>query len=205
MVTPLKTWQGPFNIRAEGLEAETSQKSTFLREWGQRLEMTPVDLGNKSVKKLGVYQVLRLEVKPCHWDWVRHNRERRYFQERPGFSQVQGKKQNTFLRVSHNGDRQKIRKKKKRGKMLISLLQTRSVERFMWFCYGLRPVPSFCSSKGMEGSTQKENNTSWFHVLLERSPGWIEFTWSTGVRHWKYLRICYIQIWQGDGGRMYVS
>ena len=116
MVTPLKTWQGPFNIRAEGLEAETSQKSTFLREWGQRLEMTPVDLGNKSVKKLGVYQVLRLEVKPCHWDWVRHNRERRYFQERPGFSQVQGKKQNTFLRVSHNGDRQKIRKKKKKKK-----------------------------------------------------------------------------------------
>ena len=101
--------------------------------------------------------------------------------------------------------KKKNRKKKKKGKMLICLLQTRSMERFMWFCSEPRPVPSFCSSEGMEGSTEKENNTSWFHVLLERSPGWIEFTWSTGVRHWKYLRICYIQIWQGDGGRIYVS
>lgn len=81
----------------------------------------------------------------------------------------------------------KRRKKKKKGKMLISFFEP-NLERFMWFCPEPMTTTSFCSSKGMEGSTEKENNTSWFHVLLERSPGWIEFTWSTGVRHWKYLR-----------------
>lgn len=92
MVTPFKTWQGPFNIRAEGLEAKTSQKSMFLSEWGQRLKTTPADLGNENIKKLGVYQIPMLEVEPLNSDWVRHNRERRYIQERPGFSQVRRKK-----------------------------------------------------------------------------------------------------------------
>lgn len=148
MVTPLKTWQGPFNIRAEGLEAETSQKPTFLREWGQRLEMTPVDLGNKSVKKLGVYQVLRLEVKPCHWDWVRHNRERRYFQERPGFSQVQGKKQNTFLRVSHNGDRQKIGKKKKEARCWFPFFKPDPWKGLCGFVMGYDQSPHSAAARG---------------------------------------------------------
>lgn len=87
--------------------------------------------------------------------------------------------------------------------MLTSRLQTGSRERFLWFCSEPQLVSSLCSSERMEGSTEKENNISWFHVLLERSPWWIEFTWSTGVRFWNYLKICYIQIWQGDGWRMY--
>lgn len=67
--------------------------------------------------------------------------------------------------------------------MLTSRLQTGSRERFLWFCSEPQLVSSLCSSERMEGSTEKENNISWFHVLLERSPWWIEFTWSTGVKN----------------------
>lgn len=171
MVTPFKTWQGPFNIRAEGLEAKTSQKSVFLSEWGQRLKMTPVDLGNKSIKKLGVDQIPRQEVKPLHWDGVRHNRERRYFQERPGFSQVQegekNKKAKTKARTHFSGFPAAGTGEK--GKMLISLLQAWAMERVWGFCSEPWLI-SFCSKEGREGSMEKENNISWFHVLLERSP-----------------------------------
>lgn len=56
LVTPFRTWQGPFNICTEELKAKTSQKSTFLGDGGQGLKMTPVGLRNKSIKKLWVYK-----------------------------------------------------------------------------------------------------------------------------------------------------
>lgn len=73
-------------------------------------------------------------------------------------------------------------------------MEAGSMEWFLWFCSEPQLVSSFCSSERRGGSTWKENNISEFHILLERSPWWIEFTWSTGVRVWKYLRICCIQI-----------
>lgn len=67
LVTPFRTWQGPFNICTEKLKAKPSQKSMFLGNRGQGLKMTPVDLRNKSIKNLWVYKkTLMLDRKPVN-------------------------------------------------------------------------------------------------------------------------------------------
>lgn len=176
---------------------------SVLKGWRQRLPrnpcspwmsqrfpmMTPVDSGNKSVKKLGVYQALRLEVKPCHWDWVRHNRERLFSGETWLQSSPEQKTKHIFQGFLHKGGRQKEKEKKKKGKMLISLLRTQSVERFMWFCPEPRPVPSSCSSKGSRREVQRKKITlPGFMFYWKEALDELNSTWSTGVRHWKYLR-----------------
>lgn len=171
MVTPFKTWQGPFNICAEVLEAKTSQKSTLLSKGGQGLRTTPVDLRNKRIERLEVYQTPMLDVKPLNSDWVRHNRERHYFQGRPGFSQVQRKKQNKqnsqgFLQ---EGQAAKVR-------CWFPWFELDLWKGFCGFVLSYNSLPHSYSSERKEGSTQKENIISWFHDFLERSPWWIGFT-----------------------------
>lgn len=86
--------------------------------------MTPADLENKSIKKLGVSQKLMLEVKPLNSDYIRHNREGCYF--RRDLASVKSKEKTSFSGFP-------IVRTRKKGKMLTSLLQADLWEGFCSF------------------------------------------------------------------------
>lgn len=140
MVTPLKTWQGPLNISSETTRGKTSQKSLFVSEQGQTIQSDPSGLAKQEHQEIGYGPNTDIGCKVPQSDWVRHDRKSHDFQERPGFSQVQGTNTHTHTTKPNfeffpQMDRQgKKKKEKKKGKMLTSFHQAGSGEWFLWLC-----------------------------------------------------------------------